>query len=385
MFNDPRYEQLCLKKAKELIEARLKGVQDWEPHFRAAYNGLTKSKISKYRRGVPEMESLSDDQIQSVYRDIVFSKFCESLEPDPISPVSSPPPQQPHGQADAADDRSPENECEQSPRASESHSQQSEDASNHERPSTTSASSRSPSKPPSASSVSQSTDGIQSPENVETEASRPAAILDAFHQFFTRTSSEQPAKLVLEIPSSIYVPNQGPQSSPPAQSARTHDAVGQDQNGKQKDNPAQTAIEAPEAPLPSQPAQIGAQQQQLPDAQLVPADGVSADLTTSESVSERVSVTVMSGKLSKRFQRRLHLFQIGDPTVNQANALLSLALELMEQVTQDPLLSHSMDPSRLEKFNSSREELNKVICQVEVPLLIKMMKVQWTGTRVEQA
>lgn len=386
MWYDKKVQDAFLKIAKKEIEARLEGVGDssWGPHFQAASNGLTEQKLSKWRGEVPEMESLSDEQINDVYRETVIEKINESLEQEEIASLSKkPPPQQPNEQADAADDRSPENERGQSPRAPESHSQQSEDGSNREQPSMTSASSRSPSKSPSAYSSGkvsiQNTDEIQSPEPVETRVPRSTGILDALRQFVTWTFSRQPAKPVSDIPSSTSAPHEGPQSSLPAQWAPIHDAVGHGQNGKQDEDSAQTAPEVPEAPSPSQPAQleVGAQQQQLSNAQPNPANSVSVDLTTPGSTSEQVSVTAAARQFSERFERRRQIFQLGDPTVNQTKAVLSLAVELMGQVADDPLLSHCLHPSRLETFKLARIELSTVMVKVELRWWAK--KLKYTG------
>lgn len=273
-----------------------------------------------------------------------------------MSSVPSTPPQQPHGQADAAEDGSPENGHEKSPKASESHLQQSEALGDHD-------------QPPSASSgkVPQSTDGTQSPENVETGAPRRALILDAIRKLKTWTFSWRRAKPVSDIPSSTSAPHQGPQSSPPAQSARIHDAVGQDQNGKQEETSAQTAPEGPEAPPPSQPAQVevGAQQQELPDAQPNPASGVSADLTTPASTPERITVTAPTGQFHPRFRYRRGRFRFGDPTVNQTRAVLSLAVELMDQVAQDPVLTEHLCTPYFERFNSARQELFAIMWNMD--------------------
>lgn len=280
-----------------------------------------------------------------------------------MSSAPSTPPQQPHGQADAAEDGSPGNGHEKSPKASESHLQQSEALGDHDQPSTTSV------KPPSASSgkVPQSTDGTQSPENVETGAPRRALILDAIRKLKTWIFSRRRAKPVSDIPSSTSTPHQGPQSAPPAQSARIHDAVGQEQNGKQEETSAQTETEGPEAPPPSQPAQleVGAQQQQLPDAQPNPASGVSADLTTSASIPERITVTAPTGRFHPRFRYRRGRFRFGDPTVNQTRAVLSLAVELMDQVAQDPVLTKHLDTTHLETFHSARQELFGVMWNMD--------------------
>lgn len=122
-FQEADYEKICLEKTRQKIEENLKGVTVWKHHFKRAApggGGLTGKKISKYRSQVPEMESLTDDQIQSVYREIVLSKANE-LEKQNASSSPKSPPQQLDGQTDASDSPSSQKEDEQLSEASSGH------------------------------------------------------------------------------------------------------------------------------------------------------------------------------------------------------------------------------------------------------------------------
>lgn len=72
-------------------------------------------------------------------------------------------------------------------------------------------------------------------------------------------------------------------------------------------------------------------------------------------------------QVSDRFQRQDKLFRIGDWTANQANPLLSMATELLDQVTVQSLLNcySKTGPSQLATIKSSLEEAFILLNQVE--------------------
>lgn len=72
-------------------------------------------------------------------------------------------------------------------------------------------------------------------------------------------------------------------------------------------------------------------------------------------------------QVSDRFQKQDKLFRIGDRTANQANSLISMAIELLDQVTGQSLLSRysKLGQSQLATIKSSLEEAFTLLNQVE--------------------
>lgn len=299
-FQNHDYERLCLEKTRQKIEENLKHVSDWTHHIKQATSGgLTAKKISKYRSQVPEMENLSDDQIQSVYREIVLLK-AKQLEKQNASSSPSPPPKQPHGQTDTPDHSSSQREDEQLSEASSGHLNPSgaldgtHAINGSQRSRTSSASPHSRSVPRSVSSsgqISESTNADQSPSNDGTRASHPEGTHDETPQAVTPISSANRATPASNAPSSKVTPHQGPRSLIPVPATRIQGASGQGQNaagidqrlhrapqqsdapsrpGKQGMKPLPAATEAPRAPPLSRPAQPNAQKQQPPSPWRLP-------------------------------------------------------------------------------------------------------------------
>lgn len=215
-----KLEPFLQKEAQKIYEAKLEGVHDWRPHLKAAFGRLQARKLSKLRSNYPMMEYLSDDKLLSAYRKAIIKKVNEQR----ASAVTASASQQPHGQADAADHPSAQEEDQELPESSVGHSQWSEAdsgtrASNDGQLSPGSVSPPDHSIQPSVSGlgqVSQNTDAIQSLENIGTQAPAPFGALVAPSESETPTSSGNPATPISDTSLS------GPPPLLPPAKPRTH-------------------------------------------------------------------------------------------------------------------------------------------------------------------
>lgn len=186
----------------------MKGVQDWGPHLKTAFNLVHHAKkLSKFRRDHPLMENLSDNQLLSAKREAIKKIFNKQRAPAATASAS----QQPHGQADGADHSS----------ASAGHSKRSEvDSGTH--------ASNDGQLPPG----SQNTDAVESPANVGTQAPAPSGALGTPAQSEIPTSSGGP-----ETPISDASSSGAPPALPPIEPG-TH----QQQQPSPQPAPAQGAL-----------------------------------------------------------------------------------------------------------------------------------------------
>lgn len=155
----------------------MKGVQDWGPHLKTAFNLVHHArKLSKLRRDHPLMENLSDDQLLSAKRKAMIKIKRANAQRAPAVTTSAS--QQPHGQADGADHSSAQEDDQKLPESSAGHSKWSEaDSGTHA------------SNDGQLSPGSQNTDAVQSPANVGTQAPAPSGALGTPAQSEIPTSS----------------------------------------------------------------------------------------------------------------------------------------------------------------------------------------------------
>ncbi|KAJ0123348.1 hypothetical protein J7T55_011813 [Diaporthe amygdali] len=242
-------------------------------------------------------------------------------------------------------------------------------ASKHDQPSPASASKQSPSVPSSISTPGPKSRNAatQTPEHISTRVTHSGGTLESSPRRALSMSLMDPATTMPKVPLLASTPHKGEPSPRSAQSSRSHETLQQSQiaadaspwlrslleqlspypsvtqtpPGQQGGNSAQTPTHSYNASTISPYYPPRPQQQEKQSFRHDPAQSASASLAMVEPLPRRSSVTVIVGPLSTRFQRQSQVFKMGDIKANQAFVVLSLALELMEQVVNDPLLKSS--------------------------------------------